>query len=45
VPGGFLVLAGILERQAEELAAAYATHGCLEVSDSAEGWVLMTAAL
>jgi ribosomal protein L11 methyltransferase len=44
-PGGFLVLAGILERQAEELAAAYATHGCLEVSDSAEGWVLMTAAL
>jgi ribosomal protein L11 methyltransferase len=44
-PGGFLVLAGILERQAEELTAAYAPHGRLEVGDCAEGWVLMTAAL
>jgi ribosomal protein L11 methyltransferase len=43
-PGGFLVLAGILERQAEELEAAYAPHGCLRVSDSEDGWVLMTAA-
>jgi len=41
-PGGELVLAGILERQAEELEAAYA-HWCrLEVADSDEGWILMT---
>jgi ribosomal protein L11 methyltransferase len=43
-PGGFLVLAGILERQADELKAAYAPHVRLEVSDTEEGWVLMTAA-
>lgn len=42
-PGGTLVLAGILERQANELTQAYAPHGHLGVSDSAEGWVLMTA--
>jgi ribosomal protein L11 methyltransferase len=42
-PGGTLVLAGILERQADELKRAYAPHGHLGVSDSAEGWVLMTA--
>ncbi len=41
-PGGSLVLAGILERQADELRAAYAPHGSLSVSDSQEGWVLMT---
>jgi ribosomal protein L11 methyltransferase len=44
-PGGSLVLAGILERQADELKAAYAPHAALEVSDSDEGWVLMTATL
>jgi ribosomal protein L11 methyltransferase len=43
-PGGALVLAGILERQADELKAAYAPHAVLEVSDSEDGWVLMTAA-
>ena len=43
-PGGSLVLAGILERQADELKAAYAPHLRLEVADSEEGWVLMTAA-
>ena len=41
--GGDLVLAGILERQADELKAAYASWCELQVSDSQEGWVLMTA--
>ena len=41
--GGALVLAGILERQADELKAAYAPHVRLDVSASEEGWVLMTA--
>ncbi|MBL8290087.1 MAG: 50S ribosomal protein L11 methyltransferase [Rubrivivax sp.] len=40
-PGGWLVLAGILERQAGELAAAYAAHLRIDVLDSDEGWVLM----
>jgi len=42
-PGGALVLAGILERQADELKAAYAPHAKLEVADTEDGWVLMTA--
>jgi ribosomal protein L11 methyltransferase len=42
-PGGHLVLAGILERQAEELKAAYAPYCHLEVAQAREGWVLMTA--
>lgn len=42
-PGGHLVLAGILERQAEELQAAYAPWVSLEVTDTQEGWILMTA--
>lgn len=42
-PGGHLVLAGILERQAEELKAAYAPWLTLEVSDQEDGWILMTA--
>jgi ribosomal protein L11 methyltransferase len=41
-PGGSLVLAGILERQADELKAAYAPWIQLEVSDTQEGWILMT---
>ena len=44
-PGGRLVLAGILERQAEELQQAYAPYCQLEVSDSEDGWILMTASL
>ena len=44
-PGGHLVLAGILERQADELKAAYAPWLALEVSDSEDGWILMTAHL
>ncbi len=43
-PGGSLVLAGILERQAEELSAAYQPYLRLVVSDAQDGWVLMTAA-
>ncbi len=42
-PGGSLVLAGILERQADELKAAYAPYCRLEVADSEEGWILMSA--
>lgn len=41
-PGGHLVLAGILERQADELKAAYAPWLTLTVADRDEGWVLMT---
>ncbi|MBB3177097.1 50S ribosomal protein L11 methyltransferase [Variovorax sp. Sphag1AA] len=44
-PGGSLVLAGILERQADELKQAYAPYASLEVSDSEDGWILMTARL
>ena len=44
-PGGHLVLAGILERQAEELQAAYQPHAQLQVSDREDGWILMTAQL
>ncbi len=43
-PGGALVLAGILERQVEELTQAYAPHCELSVADREDGWVLMTAA-
>ncbi|WP_293659759.1 50S ribosomal protein L11 methyltransferase [Rhodoferax sp. OV413] len=42
-PGGHLVLAGILERQADELIAAYAPHCKLAVADTEDGWILMTA--
>ena len=41
--GGDLVLAGILERQADELKAAYAPWCVLQVSDQMDGWILMTA--
>jgi ribosomal protein L11 methyltransferase len=41
-PGGHLVLAGILERQTDELKAAYAPWLTLDVADRDEGWVLMT---
>lgn len=44
-PGGSLVLAGILERQADELKAAYAPYCQLVVSDREDGWILMTATL
>jgi ribosomal protein L11 methyltransferase len=41
--GGHLVLAGILDRQADELKAAYAPWLSLAVSDQEDGWILMTA--
>ncbi|MET0311806.1 MAG: 50S ribosomal protein L11 methyltransferase [Burkholderiaceae bacterium] len=41
--GGSLVLAGILERQEDELKEAYAPFASLEVSDREDGWILMTA--
>lgn len=40
--GARLVLAGILERQADELRAAYAPWCSIEVSDSEDGWILMS---
>ena len=44
-PGGALVLAGILARQADELIEAYAPFARLEVTDTEDGWILMTASL
>lgn len=44
-PGGSLVLAGILERQADELVEAYSPYCQLAVADREDGWILMTAAL
>ena len=41
-PGGDLVLAGILARQADELIEAYAPWVMLAVSDTEDGWILMT---
>ena len=41
--GGHLVLAGILERQAAELQEAYAPWVALTVTDTEDGWILMTA--
>ena len=40
-PGGTLLLAGILERQTEEIQTAYQSHLTLHVVDSQDGWVLM----
>jgi ribosomal protein L11 methyltransferase len=36
-------MAGILERQAEELSAAYAPWLDVTVADREDGWILMTA--
>jgi ribosomal protein L11 methyltransferase len=43
--GGHLVLAGILERQSDELISAYSSYCQLSVSDVEDGWILMTATL
>ena len=40
--GGDLVLAGFLERQADDIAAVYRPWIDLAVSDCIEGWALMT---
>ena len=42
-PGGHLVLAGILARQAQELQQAYAPCCELQVADEEDGWILMSA--
>lgn len=41
--GGALVLAGILARQVDELKDAYAPYCRLDVTDSEEGWICMSA--
>ena len=41
-PGAHLLLAGLLERQAEELAAVYAPWLALRVADQEDGWVLLS---
>ena len=41
--GGHLVLAGILDRQADELRRAYAPWLTLAITDREDGWILMTA--
>jgi len=40
-PDGHLVLAGILERQVDELRSAYAPRLALEVQDCKDGWALL----
>jgi ribosomal protein L11 methyltransferase len=41
--GGWLVLAGILARQADDISAVYAECGLpVQVADEEDGWVLMT---
>jgi len=40
---GRLILAGILERQADELKEAYSPYVALDVADTMDGWILMTA--
>lgn len=42
-PGGHLILAGILSRQAEDVQATYAENLKLSVCDEEDGWILMTA--
>jgi ribosomal protein L11 methyltransferase len=41
LPGGHLVLSGVLERQAEEVAGAYAPWIAMRVWRSREGWVCL----
>jgi ribosomal protein L11 methyltransferase len=41
--GGHLLLAGVLSRQIEEIQQAYAPYLQLQVADTQDGWVLMTA--
>ena len=39
--GGWLVMAGVLDRQASDITAAYAPWLHVAVADSEEGWILM----
>jgi len=41
-PGASLLLAGLLERQADDIAAVYAPWLSLQVADREDGWVLMS---
>lgn len=42
-PGGQLVISGVLERQAEEVAETYAEHGLpLHVAATLDGWVVLS---
>jgi len=43
LPGGSLVLAGVLARQATELQTAYARWLQLEIGDREDEWILLTA--
>ena len=40
-PGGWLVLSGILDRQAEELIAAYSPYATLQIDKTLDGWVCL----
>ncbi|MNC95859.1 ribosomal protein L11 methyltransferase [compost metagenome] len=40
-PGGRIALSGVLESQADEVAAAYAGHARLAVAARDSGWVLL----
>ena len=42
-PGGWLVMAGILARQADDIRTAYAPWLDVQVADEEDGWVLMCA--
>jgi len=42
-PGGRLVISGVLERQIDEVCAAYAAHLPLTVADVAQGWACLSA--
>ena len=44
-PGGALILSGVLSRQAEEVAAAYAPFIQLSVWAEHEGWVALSGNL
>lgn len=43
MPGGHLVLAGVLARQVDELKVAYLPYAQLDVADEEDGWVLLHA--
>ena len=40
-PGGWLVLSGILDRQADELIDAYAPYATLHIDNTLDGWVCL----
>ncbi len=45
VPGAALVLSGILERQADELIAAYAPYADLQIDQALDGWVCLAGSV